>query len=45
MTEDEIKAEARLYALECAVCQMFALLHMQIAGTGALSAFAQQCQQ
>ena len=45
MTEDEIRAEARLYALECVVCQMFALLHLQIAGTGALSALERQRQQ
>jgi hypothetical protein len=45
MTEAEIRAEARLYALECVVCQMFALLQLQIAGVDALSALEQQRKQ
>lgn len=45
MTEDDVRAEARLYALENLVCQMFALLHLQIAGSEALSALETQRQQ
>jgi hypothetical protein len=45
MTEDDVRTEARLYALECLVCQMFATMHLQIAGADALSALEMQRQQ
>jgi hypothetical protein len=45
MTEAEIRAEARLYALECVVCQTLALIHLQIAAADPLSVLEQQRQQ
>jgi hypothetical protein len=42
MTENEIKAEMRLYALECVVCQMMASIFFQSAGSRALSALEEQ---
>ena len=45
MTENEVRTEARLYALECVFCQMSALLHLQVGGADPLSALEQQRQQ
>lgn len=42
VTESEIKAEMRLYALECVVCQMMASTLVQAAGPAALSALERQ---
>ena len=41
MNEDEIKAEARLYALECVVCQLAATILLQSEDLDALEALEQ----
>lgn len=45
MTETEIKAEMRLWALECATCQLFAIFYKQLLPEGGAElAFAAQMQ-
>ncbi len=45
MDEDEIKAEARLFALESVVCQLAAMMLIQTGGDDALAMLQQQVHQ